>query len=78
MAVVANATAPVTLDPATALAVVANATAPDTLPPAIELNPLPLPVITPVVVIVPFPNTVLAVALPTVNPVNIPTLVIFV
>ena len=36
MAVVANATAPDTLPPATELAVVANATAPDTLPPVTE------------------------------------------
>ena len=42
-----------------------------------EDKPLPLPVISPLFkVIVPLPNTALAVALPTVSPVNVPTDVI--
>ena len=42
-----------TLAPATELAVVAYATGPVTLAPAIEVNPDPLPVITPVALSVP-------------------------
>ena len=50
---------------------------PVTLVPCKLDNPLPFPVIKPLFnMIVPLPNTALAVALPTVNPVNVPTLVI--
>ena len=42
-----------------------------------DYSPLPLPVMRPELrVIVPLPNTALAVALPTVNPVSVPTEVI--
>jgi len=76
VALVALATVPLTLAPATAFAVVANDTAPVTLAPTNELSPLPLPVIRPLFnTIVPLPNTALAVALPIVKPVNVPTLV---
>ena len=56
---------------------VAFATVPVTLAPASCDKPAPLPVINPLFsVIVPLPNTALAVALPTVRPVNVPTDVI--
>jgi hypothetical protein len=73
LAVVANATAPLTLAPATAFAVVANATAPVTFAPTIELKPLALPVNTPVLAVILTPVIVPL----TPSPVNVPTDVMF-